>query len=129
MNIPLQDDDYARSILRPDNYELFDIVRGRLNARPSEPIDCIAGDIGVSVDQLCRWVVRFSEKKRPKYQSPKFAALRPPAVSPPDLWADEETRRRQRFAQKARDGARATRLALAEADQAGAQMASLERMR
>jgi hypothetical protein len=27
-------DEYTRNILRPDNYELFDIVRDRLNHRP-----------------------------------------------------------------------------------------------
>lgn len=108
----MTDDDYANSILRPDNYDLFDMVRARLNAKPTEPIDIIAGEIGVTVDQLCRWVIRFSEKRRPKYQSPKFAPLRPPVVSPPDLWADDEARRRQRIAQKARDGARAALRAL-----------------
>lgn len=106
-------DEYAENLLRPDNYELFDNVRWRLNARPVEPIENIAHDVGVSVDELCRWVIGFKEKGRPRshYQSPKFAALRPPSGGC-ELWADDESNRRRRIAQKARDGARATRLAL-----------------
>lgn len=106
------DDEFARNILRPDNYELFDIVRDRLNARPVEPIDSIARDIGVTVDQLCRWVIKFSEKNRPKkhYQSKEFAALDMTRAKSTDLWSDRPDRQRQRIAQKARDGARAARL-------------------
>jgi hypothetical protein len=109
-------DEYTRNILRPDNYELFDIVRDRLNHRPIEPIESIAYDIGVSVDDLCRWVIGFREAGRPSapYQSPKFAAIGPSRSTSTDLWADGESKRRQRFAQKARDGARAARLAMEE---------------
>lgn len=112
---PQPEDDFARSILRPDNYDLFDIVRDRLNARPAEPVEVIAQEIGVTVDQLCRWVIGFRESGRPRstYQSAKFAALRPPDRPSPDVWADVDDRRRQRMAQKARDGARARREALA----------------
>lgn len=111
-----EDDEYARNILRPDNYDLFDIVRDRLKARPAEPIDSIAADIGVTVDQLCRWVVSFSEKRRLRsnYQSKKFAAIGDQRVHSNGMWNDDEDRRRARAAQKARDGARATRLALEE---------------
>ena len=107
-------DEYTESLLRPDNYDLFENVCWRLRARPVEPIDSIALDVGVTVDDLCRWVLGFREKGRPKapYQSRKFAALRPPVVATPDPWADDEDRRRQRFAQKARDGAREARMAL-----------------
>ncbi len=108
------DDEYARNMLRPDNYELFDIVRKRLNAKPVEPIDSIAADIGVTVDQLCRWVIKFSEKKRPKapYQGKDFAPIGPSRSTSTPMWADGLDRQRQRAAQKARDGARATILAL-----------------
>lgn len=109
-----REDDFAESILRPDNYDLFDTVRFRLNARPAEPVASIAADIGVTVDQLCRWVIGFTEKGRGGfYQAKRYSALRPPEKSIPDLWADDEGRRRERMAQKARDGARATREALA----------------
>lgn len=109
-------DEYTKSLLCADNYELFENVRWRLNARePFEPIESIAHDIGVSVDDLCRWVISFKEPRRPKYQSPKFAALAPPKVTGSDPWADDEGRRRARFAQKARDGARAALLALEKA--------------
>jgi hypothetical protein len=108
----------ARNLLRPDNYDLFEQVRLELNARnPVIPIDDIASRLCVSVDDLCRWVIGFKEAKRKApYQSPVFAPLRPPKVSGPDVWADDEARRRQKFAQKARDGARATILALEKAD-------------
>ena len=107
-------DEYTRNLLTADNYELFDNVRDRLNLRPVEPIQSIAYDLGVTVDDLCRWVIGFSEKKRPKYQSPKFAAIGPSRSTSTDLWADSEEKRRQRIAQKARDGARAARLAMEE---------------
>lgn len=102
-------DAFARSILRPDNYDLFDIVRRRLDARPAEPVECIARDIGVTVDQLCRWVIAFKERKGTKahYQGKSFAAVRPPSQAIADVWADEDSRKRKRIAQKARDGARA----------------------
>lgn len=110
----------ARNLLRPDNYDLFEQVRLELNARnPVIPIDEIAARLCVSVDDLCRWVIGFKEsrkKQRVPYQSAGFAALRPPKVEPSDPWADGEARRRARFAQKARDGARATILALEKAD-------------
>jgi hypothetical protein len=110
----------ARNLLRPDNYDLFEQVRLELNARnPVIPIDDIASRLCVSVDDLCRWVIGFKEptvKRKQFYQAPAFAPLRPPKVSPPDAWADDEYRRKQRFAQKARDGARATILALEKAD-------------
>lgn len=110
-----EQDEYTRNMLCADNYDLFDNVRWRLNARPVEPIESIAADIGVSVDDLCRWVIGFREAKRPKYQSPNFAPLAQPRTPGVELWADDEDRHRQRIAQKARDGARATRLALERA--------------
>lgn len=109
-------DEYTRNILTADNYELFDMVRDRLNHRPIEPIESIAFDIGVSVDELCRWVIGFSEKKRPKapYQGKAFAPIAQPRSTSVPLWADDQDRQRRRIAQRARDGARATRLALEE---------------
>jgi hypothetical protein len=109
-------DEYTRSILCADNYELFDKVRNRLNLRPAEPVESIANDLGVTVDDLCRWVISFKEAKRPKYQSAKLAPIAPPRAPSVGLWADDEDRRRQRIAQKARDGARATILALERAE-------------
>lgn len=109
----------ARNLLRPDNHDLFEQVRLELNARnPVIPIGEIAGRLGVSVDALCRWVIGFKErrKQRVPYQAKVFAPLRPPVVSPSDPWADDEDRRRRRFAQKAREGARATILALEKAN-------------
>lgn len=114
----MSDSEFARNVLRRDNYELFDIVRDRLNARPVEPIASIALEIGVTVDELCRWVISFSEKKRQRvpYQGKQFAPIakpRNPNNGTP-IWAEAPDRQRQRNAQKASDGARATRLALAE---------------
>ena len=107
--------EYARNILCPDNYDLFDSVCRRLNARPIEPIESIAYDIGVTVDELCRWVIGFKEEKR-RIKSPDQGKARAPlaqsrCTSTP-LWSDDEDRRRQRIAQKARDGARAAREAM-----------------
>lgn len=111
-------DDYARNMLRPDNYALFDAVRNRLNAKPYEPIDSIAAEVGVTVDQLCRWVISFSEKKRPKapYQSPKFAALDQPRKNGGGGdWGQSENIRRMKAWSKAREGARAAREAMNDA--------------
>lgn len=111
-------DEYTHSLLRPDNYELFDKVRDRLNARPVEPIECIARDVGVSVDHLCRWVIGFREKGRPKapYQSPKFAALAQPRKNGGGGdWGQSENIRRMKAWSKAREGARAAREAMNDA--------------
>lgn len=100
----------ARNLLRPDNYELFDEVRDRLNQRdPVIPIAGIAAWIGVTEDELIRWVIGFTEKGRLRsnYQSKKFAALGERRVRNSGIWNDDEDRRRSRIAQKARDGARA----------------------
>jgi transposase-like protein len=104
-----EDSEYARNILRPDNYELFDMVRDRLNHRPIEPIESIAYDIGVTVDELCRWVIKFSEKgrKRQQYQSKAFAPLAQPRGATREGWEQSDDMRRQKIAQRARDGARA----------------------
>jgi hypothetical protein len=105
----------ARNVLRPDNYELFDEVRKRLNQRdPVIPIAGIAAWIGVTEDELIRWVIGFSEKGRLRsnYQSKKFAAIGEPRVRNTGIWTDDEDRRRARVAQKARDGARAAREAM-----------------
>jgi hypothetical protein len=114
---PDSQNDRARNLLRPDNYELFDEVRDRLNQRdPVIPIDGVAAWLGVTVDELCRWIIKFSEKKRPKsiYQSKAFAPLAQPRQSGATQWADDQYRQRQRIAQRARDGARAAREALGQ---------------
>lgn len=105
----------ARNVLRPDNYELFDEVCARLNQRdPVIPVVGIAAWVGVTEDELVRWVIKFSEKKRPQrspYQNKDFAPVAQPRGHGVDLWSDSPDRQRQRIAQKARDGARAALLA------------------
>lgn len=97
-----------RDLLTQDNYELFDIVRNRLNAKPVEPIDCIARDIGVTVDELCRWVLSFSEKKRhaKPYQSPRFPAIAlPQRDGDGSGWNQDNNIRRMKAWKKAHEGA------------------------
>lgn len=100
----------ADDLLRPDARELFETVRTRLNARdPAEPIQAIADDLGVTVDQLCRWFIAYKEPRRHKkaYQSPRFPALPEPLGKITDPWADSEARRRQAIWKKQREGAKA----------------------
>lgn len=93
-------------ILRPDNRELFETVRHRLERRnPAEPITAVAADIGVSVDALCRWIIAYREPRKARYQAPRFAPLAPSAKSNSDLWSDDEDRRRRRMWDRARKGA------------------------
>lgn len=112
------EDEYARNMLRPDNYALFDAVRNRLNAKPYEPIDSIAAEVGVTVDQLCRWVIGFSEKHRERaqrvpYQSKAFAPIaQPRSKGAGSDWAQSENIRRMKAWKKQRDGARAAREAI-----------------
>lgn len=111
----------GRNLLRPDNYDLFDQVCERLNQRdPVVPVAGIAAWLGVTEDELCRWIIGFRGTRRPRstYQSRAFAPLAQPRAAGVELWADSEDRRKQRIAQRARDGARATRLALEAADKA-----------
>lgn len=106
-------DAYTRNILRPDNRELFAIVCSRLNARPVEPIECIANDVGVSVDDLCRWVIGFKESRRTTaYQSPRFAPLPQPKYENGHDDQQPENIRRMKAWKRAHEGARATRLAM-----------------
>lgn len=105
-----------QDLLRPDNHDLFDEICARLNQRPVVPFETIAAELGCSVDQLVRFVAEHKLPPRQKsfYQSPRFAALRPPFRDVHDAFAAPLTRQRETHAQRARDGARATRLANAE---------------
>lgn len=109
---------YASEILCADNYELFDRVCARLNAKPIEPIDIIASDIGVTVDELCRWVIayRAPKNKRPPYQSPKLSPIAQPRreTGPADTRSPDS--RRLLNWKKATEGARAARQALETAE-------------
>lgn len=55
----------AALILTPDNYELFKLVRDQLNEHPTVSIDATARGLGVSVDDLCKWVIAFKEPRPP----------------------------------------------------------------
>lgn len=104
----------ARNLLRPDNRDLFEEVRLRLNARhPVISIDTIAADIGVTVDALCRWVMEYREPKarRSVYQSPKFAALPAPKYAKGHDASQPDNIRAMKAWQRQHDGARAARLA------------------
>ena len=104
----------ARNVLRPDNYELFDEVCARLNQRdPVIPVAGIAAWVGVTEDELVRWVIAFKDRKpKAPYQNKAFAPLAQSQSTSTPLWSDTDDRRRQRIAQKARDGARAAREAM-----------------
>jgi len=55
----------AERILTPDNVALFNMVRDQLNDFPTVPIAATARGLGVSVDDLCRWIIGFKEPKAP----------------------------------------------------------------
>lgn len=115
-----EQDRNARNLLRPDNRDLFEEVRLRLNARhPVISIDTIAADIGVTVDALCRWVMEYREPKarRSVYQSPQFAALPRPKYGSGHDDQQPDNIRAMKAWQRQRNGARATRLANEAAQQ------------
>lgn len=104
----------SSDILRPDNRELFETVKCKLNQRsPVIPVATIADEIGVTVDELCRWFISYKERKGKAYQSPRFAALAPPRMKTTDQWADTEEDRRMAIWRKQTEGARKARLAAA----------------
>jgi hypothetical protein len=107
-------------LLRPDNHELFDAVRKRLNQRdPVVPIAMIAWDLGVTVDELCKWIMAYKEPRKPKaYQSPRFPAIGAPLVKSAPEWAQGDSTRRFLAWKRAHDGAVKARKAL-EAANAG----------
>ena len=103
-------DEYTRNMLCADNHALFDKVRDRLNARPIEPIDIIARDIGVTVDDLCRWFIAYKAPRKPKaYQSPNFPAIGQPKVANGPSWTQDDNSRRFLAWKRAKDGAKAAR--------------------
>jgi hypothetical protein len=95
-----------RDFLRPDNHDLYDEIAAEMNAQPPVSLTSIADRLGVSVDELCRFVL---EHRNP---SPRFPALRPPRHAGVDTFVLPAEAQSRRNAQRARDGARATRLAL-----------------
>jgi hypothetical protein len=99
----------SADLLRPDDRELFERVREQLNRRnPPVSIQVVADEIGVSVDDLCRWVLAYKEPRKKKaYQSPRFPAIAPPKHRISDPWADDENRRRQAMWRKQHAGATA----------------------
>lgn len=55
----------AAQILTPDNYELFDLVCDQFNNYPAVTVAQTASGLGVTVDDLCRWVIGFKERRPP----------------------------------------------------------------
>jgi hypothetical protein len=71
----------ADDVLRPDNQELFDRVRDKLNQRsPSIPMASIADEIGVSIEELCRWFIGFREPRDPHVLPPSQFVPRDPTL-------------------------------------------------
>jgi hypothetical protein len=106
----------ASDLLRPDNRELFETVRDKLNQRsPVVPVQFIADELGVTVDELCRWFIAYKEPRKAKaYQSPRFPALPEPKQPIRDPWADSEERRRQAIWKRQHEAARAAREAMSD---------------
>lgn len=49
--------------LRPDNHELWLMVRKRLNQRPSIPMNQIAAELGVDPKAMVDWFLAFKEPR------------------------------------------------------------------
>jgi hypothetical protein len=101
-----------RDFLRPDNHDLYDEIAAEMNAQPPVSLTSIADRLGVSVDELCRFVLEHRNPPKSAYQSPRFPALRPPRHAGVDTFVLPAETQSRRNAQRARDGARATRQAL-----------------
>lgn len=55
----------AALTLTPDNYELFELVCDQFNSHPNVTVAQTASGLGVTVDDLCRWVIGFKERRPP----------------------------------------------------------------
>lgn len=64
----------AQRILTPDNHALFKEVCDWLNTFKGVSITALARQLGVEVDDLCRWVIGFKEP-RPPAILPKVSSM------------------------------------------------------
>lgn len=98
-------------LLRPDNHELFDHVRLRILSKdPVFTMDQIAVEFGVSVDELCRWIMAYKEPRKAKaYQAPRFAPIGQPRKASAPSWVKDDDARRFIAWKRSRDGAKAAR--------------------
>lgn len=65
----------AVTILEPNDRELWKLVRRRVNQLPSIPMTQIAAELGVDIDDLCAWIMAYTEPKpKPQYLAGKTLA-------------------------------------------------------
>ena len=107
--------DDPASILTTHNHDLMKLVKARVDAE--YPMSFIAHELGVDVDDLCRWILHdYREprvRKHKPYQNKGATALGEPK-RPGNSWSPAEQVRRQSAWQRQRDGAAAARKAIAE---------------
>lgn len=53
--------------LRPDNAELWKYLQNRVNDIPLVSMAAIAGELGLDVDALVRWILAYKGPKRKPY--------------------------------------------------------------
>lgn len=106
-------------LLRPDNHDLFDHVRLRiLSKTPVFTMAMIADEFGVTVDELCRWIMDYKQpgrRRKSVYQAPRFPAIAQPRRDSGPDWARSDDARRQAAWKRASEGARAAREAAKDA--------------
>lgn len=103
--------DYAAFLLsigrlEPNNHELWKFLSYRVNELPLVPMAVIAGELGLDVDDLVRWVMSYTGPKRKPYMRRTDPALIGHSVS-----SDSNARRFAAF-RKSQASAKA-RLAIA----------------
>lgn len=61
--------------LHPGNTELWKYLQSRVNEMPLASMEVIAGELGLDVDSLCRWMLAYTGPKRKPYMRKTDPAL------------------------------------------------------
>lgn len=100
--------DFTRKNLPPlTDHAFWRMLRVQCNT--TKPMSRIAAELGVDVDDLCAWIMAYTEKpahKPKEYQSKVAEAIGDPK-RPGSGWSPAAQVRRQTAWQRQRDGARA----------------------
>lgn len=91
----------------------------RLQCNTNKPMTRIAAELGVDIDDLCAWMMAYTEKpqhKAKEYQSKVAGAIGAPN-RPGNSWSPAAQVRRQTAWARQREGAAATRRMLEAAEQ------------
>lgn len=86
----------------PHDKELWALVQKRVNQVPAIPMTQIAREIGVDVDDLCAWIMRYRSPRNQAFMANKGAKAQG------DGWSVTAQDQRYQNWKRARDGAAAT---------------------